>query len=454
MGSIRNSFRESFHIRPGARTLSYIYLFAFCVGLIFWRDHTVDVDNAYLRETYSMDKKVELEGVITSDPEDKKTYWRYEVSIKDSKTGDTGGDAKMLVKEKNRAMPDISKSSSSSASSSLSKESPLSLPFSAAPTYGDHVKFMARISKPKVIESDDGRDFDYQYFLQKDGIFYLADIDQVQTLAANQASRVTYHLYKFKKSFMQNVEDLLPAPYAFLATGLVISGKGSLDKDLQTQFQKVGLIHIVVLSGSNVSIVGEAISKFLSFLPKLWGGIFGSLGIILFGMMTGGGSTVNRSVIMSIIGIYARLSGRRNSGFVSLMFAGTLMLIQNPKLLLHDPSFQLSFMATLAMIILAGPIGNEILASGQNRLENHFHVSETDSGQPHLTCFNLHSYSDFYAAIHHPLLRSCLARGIAGQYDHPSIHSLHHVVRVSNRCGLFHKSAHRACPRACFICTS
>jgi predicted membrane metal-binding protein len=378
MGSIRNSFRESFHIRPGARTLSYIYLFAFCVGLIFWRDHTVDVDNAYLRETYSMDKKVELEGVITSDPEDKKTYWRYEVSIKDSKTGDTGGDAKMLVKEKNRAMPDISKSSSSSASSSLSKESPLSLPFSAAPTYGDHVKFMARISKPKVIESDDGRDFDYQYFLQKDGIFYLADIDQVQTLAANQASRVTYHLYKFKKSFMQNVEDLLPAPYAFLATGLVISGKGSLDKDLQTQFQKVGLIHIVVLSGSNVSIVGEAISKFLSFLPKLWGGIFGSLGIILFGMMTGGGSTVNRSVIMSIIGIYARLSGRRNSGFVSLMFAGTLMLIQNPKLLLHDPSFQLSFMATLAMIFLAGPI-EEFLKRTKSKVAQ---LSETKSWRP------------------------------------------------------------------------
>lgn len=370
----RGIFRKL--LNPSGRAIAYICLIAFCIGLIMWRDRTVDSDNAYLHDIYSKNKKVEMESTITSDPEDKKTYWRYEVTVKDFGTvGGPAGDAKMLVKEKSRAVaPNVKNDGTQNMSAGANSASSSSSSFSPnpqTPTYGDHIKFMARISKPKVIESDDGRDFDYEYFLQKDGIFYLADIDQVQTIAANQASRVTYYLYKIKKSFMQNVENILPAPYAFLATGLVISGKGSLDKDLQTQFQKVGLIHIVVLSGSNVSIVGEAISKFFSFLPKLWGGIFGSLGIILFGMMTGGGSTVNRSVIMSIIGIYARLSGRQNSGFVSLMVAGTFMLIQNPKLLLHDPSFQLSFMATLAMIFLAGPI-EEILKRTKTKAEQFF----------------------------------------------------------------------------------
>ncbi len=332
-------------------------MLVFACITIFVRYQNAEFDNEFLKELFLRNEKVELEGVIVSDPENKKTYWRYEVLIKNSSSENNASKteanadnitSKILVKEKSRASKDTAQ---------LTEFTELArLDDAAFPIYGDHIKFIAKLSKPKLIEGKDGRDFDYEYFLQKDDIFYLADIEQVQIIATNQANPLTHFLYKVKKNFMQNIEDVLPAPYAFLATGLVISGKGSLDKELQEQFQKVGLIHIVVLSGSNVSIIGEAISKCFSFLPKLWGGIFGSIGIILFGMMTGGGATVYRSVIMSIIGIYTRLSGRTNSGFISLMVAGACMLIHNPKLLLHDPSFQLSFMATLGLIFLASPI--------------------------------------------------------------------------------------------------
>ncbi|MDQ5911910.1 MAG: competence protein ComEC [Patescibacteria group bacterium] len=355
MEKVSNNLRSSIALSPEhssahsslsrkQRIFAYICMSALACILIFVRYQNADFDNEFLKELFLRNEKVELEGIIISDPENKMTYWRYEVLIKNSssKTDASNINAKILVKERSGAPKDIAR---------LAK-----LDDSEYPTYGDHIRFIAKLSKPKLIEGKDGRDFDYEYFLQKDDIFYLADIEQVQIIATNQANQLTHFLYKVKKNFMQNIEDVLPAPYAFLATGLVISGKGSLDKELQEQFQKVGLIHIVVLSGSNVSIIGEAISKCFSFLPKLWGGIFGSIGIILFGMMTGGGATVYRSVIMSIIGIYTRLSGRTNSGFISLMVAGSCMLIHNPKLLLHDPSFQLSFMATLGLIFLSSPI--------------------------------------------------------------------------------------------------
>ncbi|HEY4478319.1 MAG TPA: ComEC/Rec2 family competence protein, partial [Candidatus Paceibacterota bacterium] len=44
----------------------------------------------------------------------------------------------------------------------------------------------------------------------------------------------------------------------------------------------------------------------------------------------------------------------------ALFLAAILMLIHNPSILLHDPSFQLSFLATLGLIILASPIENRI----------------------------------------------------------------------------------------------
>lgn len=343
--------------------------------VISLRYYHADFDNKVLRNIFEQNKATEFEGVIVTDPENKKTYWRYEVEIKSIEgTHIVGEDSvlKLLVKEKSR----IFQSSSATdvgdflvnTDSRMDSQKILQPTQQAQPTYGDHIRFAAKLTKPKLIEGADGRDFDYEYFLQKDDIFYLADIENVQLIDTKHADSITYFLYSLKKYFMQNIEDLLPSPHAFLATGLVISGKGSLDKELQTQFQKVGLIHIVVLSGSNVSIVGEAISKFFSFLPKLWGGIFGSIGIILFGIMTGGGATVYRSVTMSIIGIYARLTQRKNSAFMSLMLAGSLMLFQNPKLLLHDPSFQLSFMATLGLIFLGSPI-EEILQKTKSTIE-------------------------------------------------------------------------------------
>ncbi|MBP6974487.1 MAG: ComEC/Rec2 family competence protein [Candidatus Pacebacteria bacterium] len=339
-------------LKPGSKITFYICLVFISTLIVVLRYSHSSFDNEFLKDLFLQNERAKLKGIIISDPEYKKTYWRYEVLIKESSAHMAPNDTKILVKEKLRVP---------------AKPSP-EIKNNSQPTYGDYIKFSANISRPKVIESEDGRNFDYEYFLQKDNIFYLADISDVELISKNQAGKLTNVLFKIKKNFMQNVENLLPAPYAFLATGLVISGKGSLDKELQDQFQKVGLIHIVVLSGSNVSIVGEAISKFFSFLPKLWGGVFGSIGIICFGLMTGGGATVWRSVIMSIIGIWTKLSDRQNSGFIALMTAGTLMLFHNPKLLLHDPSFQLSFVATLGLIFLASPI-EEILQSAKKTLE-------------------------------------------------------------------------------------
>lgn len=298
-----------------------------------------------------------FEGIVTTDPEDKKTYQKYEIQITKVSTVSSVNDFTEL-NESNVQHKIISTKKSNVVAEYITEKTKLLVKDKSSELrmYGDLLQFSAKISKPEIIEGKDGRSFDYEHFLQKDDIFYLADISGVKNLARNQAGKLTSILYKIKRSFMQNVENLLPSPHAFLATGLVISGKGSLDKELQDQFQKVGLIHIVVLSGFNVSIVGEAISKVFSFLPKIWGGVFGSIGIIFFGMMTGGGATVWRSVIMSIIGIYARISKRSNSAFISLMIAGICMLIQNPKLFFHDPSFQLSFVATLGLIFLASPI--------------------------------------------------------------------------------------------------
>ena len=222
-------------------------------------------------------------------------------------------------------------------------------------SYGDEVFLLGQVKKPEIIKGDDGRIFDYPAYLSKDGIFYTFDAGWAEVKNHDYGYRLLKLLYRFKQKFVEQLNMMLPSPHSFLAGGLIISGKGSLSPDLQLEFQKVGLIHIVVLSGFNVTIVGESVMRLLAFLPRVISVSFGAVSIVLFSLMVGGGSTVLRSMIMSLIGLYARLTDRKNGALVSLTVTAFIMLMINPMILLYDPSFQMSFAATLGLILLSEP---------------------------------------------------------------------------------------------------
>ncbi len=249
--------------------------------------------------------------------------------------------------------------------------------------YGDQVSFSGKISKPFNFKSGTGRAFDYVGYLAKDDVFYEIKSAKVESISIDYSAKnpedsindssktdssdsqkqgtglggkISGILFYLKRRFVSNLEQTLGEPHAALAAGLVVGEKSALGKDLLNDFRIVGLIHIVVLSGFNITVVGDAMRRMLSFLPRVWGISIGGIGIGLFGIMVGGGATVVRSCFMAGIALSADLIRRDYDVTRALMFTGLIMLIQNPLILLHDPSFQLSFLATLGLILLASPI--------------------------------------------------------------------------------------------------
>ncbi len=222
--------------------------------------------------------------------------------------------------------------------------------------YGDTISFTGKLSAPFNFKSDTGRSFDYKSYLAKDDIFY--EIKSAAVVLANPDKKwsVTSVLFKIKRGFVNNLNSALGEPHSALAAGLVVGEKAALGKDLLNDFRTVGLIHIVVLSGFNITIVADALRRLLSRLPRVWGIVVGGIGIALFGILVGGGATVIRSCFMASVALSADLIRRDYNVVRALAFAACLMLIQNPMILLHDPSFQLSFLATLGLVLLASPI--------------------------------------------------------------------------------------------------
>ena len=231
--------------------------------------------------------------------------------------------------------------------------------------YGDFVNFSGKLSLPFNFKSDTGRSFDYKGYLAKSDIFYeiksgvVALVGNDNKLVVSDESnmeRLTSILYKIKRGFVENLNRVLGEPHSALAAGLVVGEKSALGKDLINNFRTVGLIHIVVLSGFNITVVADAMRRMLARLPRVWGILIGGTGMILFCILVGGGATVIRSCFMASLGLIGSLIRRDYDVTRALLFAGLLMLIQSPTILLHDPSFQLSFLATLGLILLVSPI--------------------------------------------------------------------------------------------------
>lgn len=226
--------------------------------------------------------------------------------------------------------------------------------------YGQRLKLVGKAIAPFNFKSNGGRTFDYINFLLKDGIYFEIRKPVIENVGVGDGGYITSGLYQLKQGFLYNLKRVLGEPHAALAGGLVVGEKSALGKDLIDDFRKVGLIHIVVLSGYNITIVADSIRRILSFLPRGIGISLGGLGIVAFGVLVGGGATVVRSCIMASIAILASLLRKDYNVGKALFVAGILMLIQNPYILLYDPSFQLSFLATLGLILLSSPIEKKI----------------------------------------------------------------------------------------------
>lgn len=218
--------------------------------------------------------------------------------------------------------------------------------------YGDSIVLKGELDKPKSFETDLGRVFDYRGYLLKDGIEYQMFYPDVEFQSGGKGSKVKEVLFSFKHALLSNISRVLHEPYAALTGGLIVGAKQSLGEDLLQKFRDVGLVHIIVLSGYNVTIIAVTIMYLLSFLSKFWRVVVGGVAIILFTIMTGAGATIVRASVMAMLVVIGKNIGRKVDLLRLLTIAVFVMVFHNPMIVVYDPSFQLSALAMLGLIVL------------------------------------------------------------------------------------------------------
>lgn len=153
--------------------------------------------------------------------------------------------------------------------------------------------------------------------------------------------------------FLDIIGQVLPEPQAGLLNGILFGYKASFSADFYQALLATGTIHIVALSGQNLSILGRILAQVTLNLGRKYSILATVGGLFIFVIFVGPQPSLIRAFIMSCMSLFAIYFGRLNWSLLSLILAAGLMLIVNPGWT-GDISFQLSFLATLGIILL-GP---------------------------------------------------------------------------------------------------
>ena len=321
--------------RSGCYLVSYLVSFVIVVFLGFaFGVLRVDV-SSYLGNVHSLDtyqqKQVVLKGIVLEEPDVRESYTNFVLKTES-----------VLYENKENVLKN-------SGAYVLVR-----VPQYPVFHYGDEVIVKGKILPVKNFKPKEGeKSFDYKMYLTKDEIYYQMYFPSVTVIKNNQGNLIKEKLFELKNNMLQNIGRAIHEPEAALAGGITLGAKQSLGEELLEKFRETGLIHIVVLSGYNIAVVVVAIGIMTSFLPFVWRIIFSVIAIILFAVMVGGGATVVRATIMALIALFARVAGREGDALRALFLAGGIMVAFNPMIILHDVSFQLSFMATLSLILFS-----------------------------------------------------------------------------------------------------
>lgn len=215
--------------------------------------------------------------------------------------------------------------------------------------YGDLLKVSCQLEAPGQIE-----DFAYDKYLARYDIYSVCRYAQIEKIDSGHGNPVMAAILKIKSRFVAGINQALPEPHAALMSGILIGARRGIPQNLLDDFSRVGVTHIIAISGSNITIIAAALLAILSVagLGRQLSFWLLSASILLFVIATGASASVVRAAIMAILVLLARRLGRASRAGNALVLAAFTMLVINPKILVFDLGFQLSFLATVGLVYL------------------------------------------------------------------------------------------------------
>jgi competence protein ComEC len=215
---------------------------------------------------------------------------------------------------------------------------------------GEQVAVTGVLYKPKAASNPGS--FDFQKFLSQQGAFAGLIGKQINILEEERK----WGWWKIGERIVRSQVRGLGIPEGPLVSAMVLGSKAvDLPYEIRDLFVQAGLAHALAASGFQTSLILGVVLGLTRRTRRVTQFILGSFALILFLSLTGFQPAVLRAVIMGFAALIGLALRRKVMQLGSLLLAATLLLLFNP-LWIWDLGFQLSFLATLGLIVTVPPL--------------------------------------------------------------------------------------------------
>lgn len=217
--------------------------------------------------------------------------------------------------------------------------------------YGDRIEVIGQLQSPPEFSS-----FSYRDYLAGKGIYSIIDQPRIDLLAHDRGSPILAALFALKDHAHETIAQILPEPQSSLLAGILLGDESGISTQVKDDFRVTGTSHIIAISGYNFSVLIA-----LASVPAVR--LFGRrrafpillLSVFAYAVLVGASAAVLRAAIMGALTLWATYLGRQTAALNSLFTAAFVMTFLDP-FTLGDAGFQLSFAATLGLVLYTRPL--------------------------------------------------------------------------------------------------
>ncbi|XEC96782.1 DNA internalization-related competence protein ComEC/Rec2 [Paenibacillus tarimensis] len=225
---------------------------------------------------------------------------------------------------------------------------------------GDRISAAGELTLPAGATNFGG--FDYRRYLHSQRIHWLLRIDGAAAVETGPgpewtAAALLGRVDDARQALGARIDRLYPERHAGFMKGLVLGNREDIDPAQFRQFSNLGLTHILAISGLHVGVFLLCLHTLLRLFRLTRESSISIMlaAVPLYVLLSGAAPSVVRAGLMAMIGLWAAKRGVLKDGLHLLAAAALLMLAVQP-FLLHNISFQLSFIVTAGLIIGVPPV--------------------------------------------------------------------------------------------------
>lgn len=217
--------------------------------------------------------------------------------------------------------------------------------------YGERLRASGELLTPPEDE-----EFSYRSYLASQGVYSWMPRAELERMEGLRGSGLLRWLEGVRSAGLEVLERLYPPDLAALLQGILLGVDDYLPRELMEDFRSSGLAHIIAISGFNMVILATLAMTILR--RGLRGGwpTAGAVGVLgLYALLVGLAPSVVRAALMCSVALAALRVGRPAGGSNAMGVSAAVMCFFDPNLP-WDVSFQLSFAATLGLVLFSSPL--------------------------------------------------------------------------------------------------